>query len=251
MEPPLPNDAEHRADSPARDTGEARLDAPGRRRLRPEERRDEIMDAALAVFAASGFSHTTLNEVADHAGVTKGCLYHHFDSKEQLLRELIRTRLVRTPVGPAEPATATGVPAVAAEGESPRMMVERIWEHSQRPGQVELALLVLSELGKLPELGQFLFDEVVRPGRERVRAALAGAPESCNASDETLAVAAALVPAMVMGVAFTQHAFRSVDPDGPDADRLARAVSTFLTGGIERLCAESPVDAAATETVDA
>jgi hypothetical protein len=124
-------------------------------------------------------------------------------------------------------------------------MVEQMWEHFQRPGQVELALLVLSELGKHPELGRFLFDEVVRPGRERVRATLAAAPEGCDASDETLALAAALVPAMIMGVAFSQHAFRSVEPTGPDADRLARAVGTFLTGGIERLCAESPAVAAA------
>jgi hypothetical protein len=70
-----------------------------------------------------------------------------------------------------------------------------------------------------------------------MRAALAAAPESCDASDEALEAAAALIPAMIMGVAFSQHVFRGVDPRGFSSEHLARMVNTLLVGGVERLCA--------------
>src|SRR5688572_30852495 len=66
---------------------------PARQRLAPEERREAILDAALSAFSDLGYTQATLNDVADRLGVTKGCLYHYFESKEQLLVELIRDRI--------------------------------------------------------------------------------------------------------------------------------------------------------------
>src|SRR5688572_33243874 len=66
---------------------------PARQRLPPEERREAILDAALSVFSDLGYTQATLNDVADRLGVTKGCLYHYFESKEKLLVELIRDRM--------------------------------------------------------------------------------------------------------------------------------------------------------------
>src|SRR6185437_11946267 len=65
-----------------------------RRRLAPEARRTELLDAALAAFGELGFGRASLQDVADRAGVTKGAIYHYFESKEQLLIELMRERLL-------------------------------------------------------------------------------------------------------------------------------------------------------------
>src|SRR5690606_2514879 len=61
-----------------------------RRRLTPEVRRAQILAAALEVFTGLGCARETLLGVAHRGGVTKGALYHCFDSKDQLCTELAR-----------------------------------------------------------------------------------------------------------------------------------------------------------------
>jgi AcrR family transcriptional regulator len=52
-------------------------------------RRDEILATAASLIASSGL-RTSLQEIADAAGILPGSLYHHFESKEAILVELIR-----------------------------------------------------------------------------------------------------------------------------------------------------------------
>jgi len=47
--------------------------------------RPDIVDAAARVFGRSGYERATLDEIASIVGIQKGSLYHHIDSKEQLL----------------------------------------------------------------------------------------------------------------------------------------------------------------------
>lgn len=56
---------------------------------RPDDRPRELLDAALAVFAERGYRTTTLDQVAEAAGVTKGTIYHYFSTKEELLLRAI------------------------------------------------------------------------------------------------------------------------------------------------------------------
>jgi AcrR family transcriptional regulator len=59
-------------------------------RLPASARREQILDVAVQVFARNGFHDTSMNDVAEAAGVTKPVLYQHFDSKQDLYLELIR-----------------------------------------------------------------------------------------------------------------------------------------------------------------
>jgi TetR/AcrR family transcriptional regulator, cholesterol catabolism regulator len=59
------------------------------------ERRDEILAIAAQLFAERGFASTTVREIADAAGILSGSLYHHFDSKESMVDELVHEMLDR------------------------------------------------------------------------------------------------------------------------------------------------------------
>lgn len=50
-----------------------------------EERRGQLLDAALALFAQRGFDNATIKELSESAGVAQGLVYHYFRSKEALL----------------------------------------------------------------------------------------------------------------------------------------------------------------------
>ena len=62
-----------------------------RQRLPAAERRSQLLEVAIQRFAASGFHATSMDDIADAAGVTKPVLYQHFHSKRQLYRELLET----------------------------------------------------------------------------------------------------------------------------------------------------------------
>ena len=63
--------------------------APTRRRLTAEERRTEILDAALSAFSRKGYHATSIDDIAGEAGVSKALIYEHFASKQELYADLI------------------------------------------------------------------------------------------------------------------------------------------------------------------
>jgi AcrR family transcriptional regulator len=58
-------------------------------RLPASERRTQLLHVALEQFAANGYHLTSMNQVAEAAGVTKPVLYQHFRSKKALYQELL------------------------------------------------------------------------------------------------------------------------------------------------------------------
>jgi AcrR family transcriptional regulator len=54
-------------------------------------RRRELLGIAARLFAEKGFRNTTVRDIADAAGILSGSLYHHFDSKESMVDEILRT----------------------------------------------------------------------------------------------------------------------------------------------------------------
>jgi AcrR family transcriptional regulator len=58
-------------------------------RLSAPARREQLLDVALQVFARAGYHGSSMNDIAEAAGVTKPVLYQHFDSKRELYRALL------------------------------------------------------------------------------------------------------------------------------------------------------------------
>src|SRR3954454_4238710 len=62
-------------------------------RAEGRESRDELLDAALRVFARRGYQQAGVDEIADSAGYSKGALYWHFSGKDELLVTLLEERI--------------------------------------------------------------------------------------------------------------------------------------------------------------
>jgi len=58
----------------------------------PVDKRRQILDAAIHVFARQGFHSCRVSDIADEAGVAYGLVYHYFNSKDQVLNELFVER---------------------------------------------------------------------------------------------------------------------------------------------------------------
>lgn len=63
--------------------------APNRRELQAQERRNQLIETALRLFAEKGMENTTIKDIAEAAGVAQGLLYHYYRSKDDLLWAIV------------------------------------------------------------------------------------------------------------------------------------------------------------------
>jgi TetR/AcrR family transcriptional regulator, fatty acid metabolism regulator protein len=68
------------------------MTAAGSRAAAAADKRRQILDAAIRVFATRGFHACRVSDVADEAGVAYGLVYHYFGSKEEILNTLFTER---------------------------------------------------------------------------------------------------------------------------------------------------------------
>ncbi len=66
-----------------------------RRRLRPQQRRELILDSALRVFAECGYHAASVSEIARGAGTTKAVVYDHFATKRALYDAVVAAELAQ------------------------------------------------------------------------------------------------------------------------------------------------------------
>jgi len=53
------------------------------------QKRSQIMNSAIELFAEKGFDSTSINMIAQRASISKGLIYNYFESKEELIKEII------------------------------------------------------------------------------------------------------------------------------------------------------------------
>lgn len=62
---------------------------PGWQALKSAATREQLLDAALECFIRYGYSGTTTSKIADHAGLSRGAMLHHFPSRDALIQSAV------------------------------------------------------------------------------------------------------------------------------------------------------------------
>jgi AcrR family transcriptional regulator len=88
------------------------------------ERRTEILDAAQDLFLSRGYDATTVNDLLNVVGISKGAFYHHFAAKEEVLQALVWRM--------AEQGLATLSPVIEREDLRPLEKLKLFFTESQR-----------------------------------------------------------------------------------------------------------------------
>jgi AcrR family transcriptional regulator len=126
---------------------------------RPEQRPRELLEAALRVFAQHGYRNTRLDDVADAAGVTKGAIYHYYDTKEELLLSVIE-HYQALAFGRAEEALQNNRLSASARIQ---LLVQRIFSAGERRNRQLLGLLIRGIAHEVPRVHErWLRDGPVR-----------------------------------------------------------------------------------------
>ena len=91
------------------------------RRLRRAERREQLLAAATQAFARAGFAATSLDDIAEAAGISRVLLYRHFESKADLYRAVLDRAIQRlsAAVGTRDYTYASIDALLAAAAEDP------------------------------------------------------------------------------------------------------------------------------------
>ena len=111
-----------------------------------EDKRRQLLDAAVRVFARKGFHASRVGDIAEEAGVAHGLLYHYFRSKDQVLEAVFQENWSLL-VARIESVEKTDEPA-ADQLRHISAIVLRTWLHLP-----DVVRVVVQEFGRSPELG--------------------------------------------------------------------------------------------------
>ena len=95
-----------------------------------EDRRTQILDAALVVFARRGLAATKIGDIAAEAGLSHGLVYHYFQSKEDIFTELISIA-DRSSSSALLQAEQMPLPPVEKLRTIAQLVLQSIWESSE------------------------------------------------------------------------------------------------------------------------
>lgn len=126
---------------------------------RKDARPQEVLDAALALFAERGYAQTRLDDVAAKAGISKGTVYLYFASKQDLFEAVIQEKV--TP----------WLEAIAARTINDQEPTEKVlrdfmgwgWQQFLETKLFLIARVVLAESSNFPSLAQAYMREVMEP----------------------------------------------------------------------------------------
>lgn len=195
-------------------------------RRRKADRPEEIVRAALSVFAAKGFAAARLDEIAAKAGVSKGALYLYFTTKEDLFRAVVEQSLA--PNLALIKAAATNAPVFA---ELARGLATILPEIAERAPIAAIAKMVIGEARNFPELARVWHEQLVGPLIETFAEAIARAQARGEVRPgNPRAYAISLASGLLLGLIFNET-FASVGAAPFDIPALARQhVETVLAG---------------------
>lgn len=191
--------------------------------------RTAVLAAATTLFLRSGFLGTSMDEIAEAAGLSKRTLYNNYADKEDLFREVVTVGITVAEQF-AEHAAAElvdpGDLATALTDLARRLAIE-----ATSPPVVRLRRLLIGEAHRFPDLAAEYYE--LAPGKvmSTIATALEGLAARGRLRVDDPARAAEQFAFLVLGPALDRALFTGRDTP-PDPDTLARAadagVRTFL-----------------------
>src|SRR4029077_18407257 len=139
------------------------------RRRRKAERPQEILEAAFVEFSRNGYAMTTLDQIAERAGVTKGTIYVYFENKEHLFISMVR-ELTK--------ATLDAVHGMFERHEGSnagllRELFSFIYQHIvEDRRRREVVRMLIAEAPRFPALADRYFEEIHRPCLDLLKKAI-------------------------------------------------------------------------------
>ncbi len=197
------------------------------RQRRPEARPQEILAAALDLFAEKGFAATRMEDVASRAGLSKAAIYLYFQDKTALLKALVNdmaggnltmvAELVSGHRGPVAPLLRQILTFMAGQLRATRLP--------------ELLKIVIAESRAHPEIGRLYLDHVIAVGLPIFESLIRRGIEEgeFRPLDPALAVKAMIGPMLL--AAIWKSAFEPLGAEPLDIDaHVAQHLDVFLKG---------------------
>jgi AcrR family transcriptional regulator len=145
---------------------EARTDT---RRRRKAERPQEILEAAFVEFSRNGYAMTTLDQIAEGAGVTKGTIYVYFENKEHLFISMVR-EVTKATLDTVHEMLETHEGSTA---DLLRAQFSFIYQHIvEDRRRREVLRMLIAEAPRFPELADRYHQEILRPCLDMLRQAI-------------------------------------------------------------------------------
>jgi AcrR family transcriptional regulator len=174
---------------------------PQRWRRRPDERPQQILEAAFRVFGKRGLHRATLDDVAREAGITKGTIYLYFPSKAVLFTAMLKARItaviptVEAVEGRAAPSLGGRLTAVGRD----------LYRFLSSPAYLSMFRTVVSEAAQFPEVAAQVYREGVLTANRRLAAVIQAGIQAGACRDVDAMIAARAFVGMFLVFAISQR----------------------------------------------
>lgn len=128
-----------------------------------DERKSEILKAALKEFGENGYAATTMDTVADTCGLNKTVIYQYFNSKDELFTAIFNEpKFAYSLENLRFPLTGTDQTDVL------KKLGMAFLEMFEDPDRANILKMVISETNRFPHLGSLMYENTIKKVSERV-----------------------------------------------------------------------------------
>ena len=187
------------------------------------QKRRQILRAAIAVFARSGYHTSRVSDVAKEAGVAYGLVYHYFGSKEDLLETIFRRTWSRM-LEAVEEVEREGAPAREQLAAVARIVLGA-WQ-----ADPDLVRVLVREVARSPQLGREV-DEISHAFDALERIVSRGQERGELRTDVKPRLAAWILYGALEEI-LTGWVFGPLPAGEDDVEEAERAVIALLTDGL-------------------
>lgn len=188
---------------------------PKKRNPRMKEvRPQQLIDAAFEVFVEKGFASARIDDVTRRAGVSKGLLYRYFESKEALLKAVVKSTLEQQ-LDSAEAMDAD--PGESARALMRGPLVQLFQSLPKNKTTIALNALLLAENVRHPDIASFYWEFEIK----RVLDVFSGLLDRGIKQGEFPKNLPPIMPYLVLAPVFFSVTWTTLYPDQPiDTDEL-------------------------------